>query len=370
MLYRGLVGLLLGVLSWGQAANPKPATPPQTPVTPSGAPAAQTAPQKPNLPPDAPVITLKGICDSSSASAKAPANADCKTVITRAQFEALLGAIQPGVVAPLQRKQFADRYATALIMAHEAHKMGLDTSPRFEELMQLARVQVLSQELGRSLQDKAAQVSDKDIDDYYHNNAATYEETLLQRFFIPRSKQSEPSDEKLSEADAKKRQEAAEAAMKSEAEELHKRAVAGEDFTKLQAEAFQFAGLKINPPSISVGKVRRNSLPAAHASAFELKPGEVSQLIPDPTGYFVYKAGEKGTQPLDRVKEEIRNALRAKRMQEAMHAIQQSATSELDPNYFAGAGPQEQESESESKPKSKPPGSSKKPAKPVPPGPK
>ena len=36
--------------------------------------------------------------------------------------------------------------------------------------------------------------------------------------------------------------------MKKEADALQARAVAGEDFAKLQAEAYSFAGLKSTPP--------------------------------------------------------------------------------------------------------------------------
>ena len=347
MIYRCLACLLLGALSWGQAANPTSSQPPsppaQNPAAPSNAapakPAtdAKPAPEASNIPPDGPVITIQGLCDNPPAD-KTKAS-DCKTIITRAEFEKLVDALSPNMASPA-RRQLATRYAMGLVMAHEAHKMGIDQGPRFEELLRIARVQVATQQLGQTLQEKASQVPDKDIEDYYHNNSAAYDEASLDRIFIPKNKQmpTPATKVKLSEAETKKRQEDGEAAMKTEAEALRKRAAAGEPFSKLQDEGFQFAGLKSKPPSPTMGKVRRSNLPPSHVAVMELKPGAVSALISDPSGFFIYKVGEKDTVPLDKVKEEIRGTLRAQRMQDSMQTIQQSATPELNEKYF-GATP-------------------------------
>src|SRR5947208_10020471 len=83
MTQRGLVCLLLGALSWGQAAKPsvpassKPAAPAAThpATTPSGG-ADEQAPAKAesNVAPDAVVITIPGACDKPAADAN---SADC-----------------------------------------------------------------------------------------------------------------------------------------------------------------------------------------------------------------------------------------------------------------------------------------------------
>jgi hypothetical protein len=102
----------------------------------------------------------------------------------------------------------------------------------------------------------------------------------------------------------------------------------------LQEEAFQLAGTKTKPPSTKMGEVRRTGLPPAHASVMDLKTGEVSPVISDPGGYYIYKAGAKEVEPLEKVKEEIRGTLRSQHMQEQMQAAQQSATPTLDESYF------------------------------------
>jgi hypothetical protein len=226
------------------------------------------------------------------------------------------------------------RYSSALVTAQKAHEMGLDQGPKFEDRMKLARIQILSQSFNQAVQEKAGQISDQDIEDYYHNKSADYEEADLQRIFVPRSQQLPTSKVKLSDAAEKKRQKDAEEIMQKEADKIRARAVAGEDFAKLQEEAYALAALKGKAPSTKMGKVRRNSLPPAHASVMDLKTGEISHVLSDQSGYFIYKVGAKDVEALDKVKEEIRGTLRTQRMQEQMQSVQQSATPALDESYF------------------------------------
>lgn len=337
MTHRGLLCLLLlGAVAWGQTAKPATTAPA------SASEASQTADAKTpetksadpsKVPGDAAVITIPGLCNTGDKTSP-----DCKTVITKADFEALINAVAP-TMPVTARRQLATRYAGALVMANEAEKQGLDKGPRFEEMMKVSRIQVLQQELGRSMQEKAEQVPDKDIEDYYNANKAQFEEADLHRLFIPKNKQLDPPKEKLSDEAQKKRQADAEAAMKTIAEKLRARAAAGEDMDKLQTEAFEAAGLKAKAPNTAMGKIRRTALPPTHASAFDLKPGEVSPLITDTSGYFVYKLTERDTEPLDKAKEEIHNTLRGQRMQEAMESVQKAAAPTLNEEYF---GPEEQ----------------------------
>jgi hypothetical protein len=326
--------LIFAACAWGQAAPPAP---PKA-ATASGSVAAHTGGAA-TIGPDAAVITIPGMCDKPPAD-KAK-TAGCKTVVTRAEFEQLIKAVAP-TMDPATRKQLATQYGTALVMVHKAHEMGLDQGPRFQELMRVARIGVITKELGQKLQEEAEKISDKEVETYYHTNQGMFEEVELQRIFIPRSKQlpdseskndKDKSDDEASKAAAKKEQQESEDAMKKLAEGLRGRAAAGEDFAKLQDEAVAASGFKGKPPT-KLGKVRRTSLPADQGDIFNLKAGETSQLISSGPGYLVYKVGEKDTLPLDHVREEIVAALQSQHMQDAMQAIQQSATPELNEKYF------------------------------------
>ena len=349
----GFVCLLLGALAWGQAAPTKPAPAAQNPAAQS-----PTAPKIVNggsqqeaeaakVPPDAPVITIKGLCDQSAT--KSSPGLECRTVITRAQFEQVVEAVQPNMPARA-RRQFATRYANILAMAKKAEEMGLDKGPSYDEHMKLMRLQVLATELNKTLQEKAAEISDKEIEDYYNGNKDKFEQIEANRLYIPKAQQpaaeeeedknkDKDKDKKVSEEEQKKRTEASEKTMKEEADKLRARAAAGEDFNKLQEEAYQLAGLKSAAANTDMGKVRRNMLPPSQASVMDLKPGEVSPVIQDPSGYFIFKLISKGAMPLDQAREEIKGTLRSARLQEEMKAVQESATPELDEAYFGPEAP-------------------------------
>ncbi|MGD0567142.1 MAG: peptidyl-prolyl cis-trans isomerase [Candidatus Sulfotelmatobacter sp.] len=342
--------LLLGTLAWGQA---KPAQlPPRPPV---GAPddddeGPQAAASQ--VAPDAPVLTIKGFCpDQASIATNKPDAAACQTVVTRAEFEKLANAISP-TMKPRVRRELANAYPRLLVMAHDAQERGLDKSSRVAELQRFSRLQILSQEMVREIQQEAANLSDEVIADYYHSNSSTYERASFERILVPVRKQMDSSPkEKVSDDAAKAQQAEGEEAMKKEANELRARAAAGEDFTKLQQAAYDAAGIKTTATAPELKKIRRSNFPATHLSAFDLKEGEVSQVISDASGHYIYKLDSKELMPLDDVKAEIKSALQSRNVQEAMRKIQESFTTEMNTEFFGTASmPQE---------------ASKKPAQPV-----
>ena len=302
-----LLSLLCGSLMWAQA---KPAA--HKPDDDKTAP-----PSASSVAPDAPVLTIKGLCtppQPATASAQ-----PCETVVTRAQFESLVAAIQP-TMDEQSKRHFARAYPQFLIMAREAQQRGLDKTPRFEERINFARLQILSQELTRQIQEQAAEVPDKDIADYYQKNAREFETANLERIVVPlRGEKDQPSEE----------------ALKKEAETLRARAAAGVDFSRLQKEAYDVAGTSGNTaPNPSLRDMRRRSLPLTHASVFDLKPGEVSPVISDTTGHYIYKMDSKGMVPLETARKEIWNMLRRQRSQKMIESVQQPFATEVNSAYF------------------------------------
>jgi hypothetical protein len=322
-----LVCLLLGAVAFGQASGAKPAPAAQQPPAATVPPPA-TPPPAAQVPPETAVITIKGLCSTPD-----KADAACVTTITRAEFEKIVDAVQPSM-PQRSRRSFADRYAHSLVMAKKAQDMGLDKGASFDERMKLARVQILAQELGKALQDQAGQMSDKDIEDYYHANTAKFEEVDVDRIYIPKN-QTPPDGEKTPSAEEEKKlQEKSELVMKGEADKLHARAVAGDDFVKLQEQAFEVAGIKTGAPNTAMGKIRRTVLSQNQASVMDLKAGEISPVLVDANGFFIYKVKAKSVIPLDSARDEIKATLRSQRMQDSMAAAQQSATLSLDDAYF------------------------------------
>jgi len=330
MMRGGVVCLLLGALAGGQAVKSPQDAITQTTVPANGA--VQTSRgEAENVAPDAVVITINGLCDHPPSDKTRPSG--CKVVFTRAQFEAFAGFVQPNL-PPVRRKQLAANYAETLILAEQAREMGLDTGPRFEELLKVQRLNLLRELLSQALEEKAGQISDRDIVDYYQQNIGAYEEVQFERLYIPLSQVLDPPRERLTAVEMQKRQQDSEAAMKKEADELHVRAVAGEDFSELQGEAYKAAQIITAFPPSKMETYRRLDLSPAQISVFNLKSGEISPVIKDANGYFIYKAGEKSMVTLEKARDQITSTLRAQRLRQYMLAAQQSATTVLNEDYF------------------------------------
>jgi hypothetical protein len=284
--------------------------------------------------PSDPVITVKGSCSDPSKK-----DQTCETVVTREQFEKLAESLQPNMAPPIKIR-LANAYSRLVGMNQEAERRGLDKTPKFEANLAFARMQILSQQLTNALQEESQKVSDEDLEKYYKEKIDNYQEATLQRLYIPRMKQMTPpkavpgvkKDKEAEEREEKSREKTAEEAMKKTAEALRARAVKGEAFDGLEKEAYLAAGLKGNPPSTKMEKVRPTTLPPAHHAALELKPGEVSTIISDPTGHYIYKLVSKQTLPLDSIKPEIKNLIASQRFRDAMQQFQ--GTSQLNDAYF------------------------------------
>lgn len=314
-----LVGVLIAAMAWAQTNSGAPASGKENGQR-AAVPAATVAP-------NAAVLTIKGLCsEAAPGSAAGPANSNCETVVTRAQFEELLLMLRSDK-DPQTKHELTTAYPQLLVMAHEAEVRGVEKEARFQERIRFARLQILSQELIRELKEEAAQVPEKDIEDYYHQNADQFEQVSLDRIVVP------------NRAQGTKQGTLNEAGLTKLAETLRARAAAGEDFSKLQKEAYKAAGLGGDTePNPRMEKLRRRGLPPAHASAFDLKPGEVSPVISDVSGHYIYKLESRETESVEAVKGEISKTLRQQRLEKLVHDVQQPFTTDVNQVYFGGEG--------------------------------
>lgn len=318
--YCTVLVLLISTMALAQAAKPAPkpqtAQPPQPGKLAPSTPAATAA----EVPPTAPVITINGLC-----ATKPAVGGECKTVVTRAQFDKLLQALAPPgqVVSPQIKRQFAQQYTRLMIAAVTAEKDGLANNPDTQTLIQFARMQALAQEFQRSMAQKAMP-TDADAKKYYDENQKRFTQYTFDRILVPVT----PNKEGAKPED-----------MKAFAEQLRERAAKAEDFKTLQKEAFEKAGLTTPPETRVV--IQPDSLPPSQQSVLTLKPGEVSQVIQDPGGIYIYKMISEQPVPFDKVSAEIKQALQRQKMQQEGDALMNSVQPELNPQFFgeAAGGP-------------------------------
>jgi hypothetical protein len=255
--------------------------------------------------------------------------------VSRADFEKLLARVAPPNPNPDIKKRVADTYASLLTMAKEGDKLGADKDPNFQEQLEIIKLQLKAQWLQRKIDSEASNINDADLKAYYDANGSAYEEATLDRVFVPKTPPPAASSTPAGGATAS----APGADPQQLANQVRDRLQKGEDPAKVQADVFQQEKNQATPPQTKREHVRRGTTlpPADEPKIFALKPGEVSEVMPDAIGYNVYKMGEKKQLPFDSVKNDIKTVLVTQRMKDRLTAITNSTKTELNPEYFGAS---------------------------------
>ena len=270
-----------------------------------------------------PVITLKNVCPPKAGATTPPPG--CVSGLTREQFEKMVKALeQPGKppMPPDMMRKFGSQYAKMLVFADAARELGLEKDPRFLQIFAFVRNQILTDALNQHIIQQFATIPDQQIEDYYKQNPKKYVEATLQRILVPRTV---PSNDKPKPSDAEEM---------AYAGKVRERWVAGEDPAKLAKEAIEHAGLTNSAPDVNLGPRRPGTLPEAHESVFELKPGEVSPVLSDPGSLYIYKLVSIRQVPLSEVKATISSTLQRQMITEKIEQVQKAATIVLNEAYF------------------------------------
>jgi peptidyl-prolyl cis-trans isomerase C len=273
------------------------------------------------------VITIKGLCPAAPRrAATAVKPPPCQTVITRAQLEQVISVVRPNLPAA-GRRNLALEYVQFLAMTDAARKAGIENDPQVQKQLELSRMQVVASAYTRKLAQQFADVPQPEIEKYFNDNAPRYEQVTLLRIYLPKPA---PAEAKTPDA----------AATKTVAQTIRDRAAKGEDFEKLQQEAFTATQQKGNPSPTEIGEKRRGMLPPKHEEeVFKLKAGEVSPLYEEAAGYFIYRIEKKGMVPLAQVRDEIQRTLQQEKMRAAMDKIRNSVSTTLNQDYFKAETP-------------------------------
>jgi hypothetical protein len=313
--------LLLSSLALAQTTG-KPSPPAGVSAQSAGSQAPKTSPAPATVAPTTPVITVDGVCRDP----KTTPPASCKTVVTRAEFEKLASALNPQMPEPMKR-QLANAYAQLIAMSMIAEQRGLENRPDTAEVLRFARMQALGNLLLRNLQQEAANVPQAEVEKYYNEHKGQYTEATLERLFIPKTPAElgkPPEESKL----------------KAEADKIHAAAAAGGDFEKLQKQAYDDLGLKSQAPPVAVDSVRRDALPPAQAKVFDMPAGQVSEVLDEPGGFYIYKMVSRKTLPVTDAEPEVKRALEQQRMQQEMEQIRSQIKPEFNDAYFGGGAPE------------------------------
>jgi hypothetical protein len=301
-----------------QAANMPPTVPAKKTIDAASANKAQTA----TIAANDPVITIHGLC-SGPQSGEHKSGSACNTVVTKEQFEVIvnaLNAIGPPLL-PAQRRPVAQGYATTLVNYEAAKKAGVEKDPRFAEVMRLARMRAMGDMYNALMQEKASKVSPQEIETYYKDNTAKFEELTMRRITLPRYNSANLKDEEFAAKASKV------------AAGIQERAAKGEDFDKLQKEAFEALGVK-SPPTTHMAPVRRGIYAAEQEKEFfAMKSGDVTPVVEQASALIIFKLEGRETPSPEQSRDEISRILTKQHLDKQEQAQNKSIQIDYNEQY-------------------------------------
>jgi peptidyl-prolyl cis-trans isomerase C len=215
--------------------------------------------------------------------------------ITYDTFKTRLDDLQQerGPIPPERRGELLRALVREEVLAQEAATDHLDQDAAVRARLEVARRQVLIQELLRRQVAKLAPVTDEDVRKMYDENKALF------------------TTESVGASHIMVKTEA-------EAEAIRQELVAGKDFAELATTKSQDTGSAEKGGDLGMVS-RGQTAPEFEAAAFALKEGELSPVVKTQYGYHIIKGGahKEVTQPLEEVMGRLRNTLEQQRQRDA-----------------------------------------------------
>ncbi len=221
--------------------------------------------------------------------------------ITRADIEALISfypANQQAIIRmdPKNEEALLNNYVTILAVAEMARRQGFDKEKNMRKQIQILSDEHLAKGYVQKNVIAKVKVTDKDVEEYYKNHPKEFEkpETVKVRHILLGFK-GDPTDDQKKE-------------LRKQAEDVLKKAKGGEDFAKLAAEYSDDPGSKTKGGELGYFP-RGNMVPEFENAAFNLKQGEISDVIETPYGYHILKVEDKKAAEMpafDSIKDQVK----------------------------------------------------------------
>lgn len=279
---------------------------------------------------DAPVVSIHGLCPAGKPTIGKKTES-CTVVLTRAQFEAMVGAINitNQAFSPVALRSLASSYVTLMALADAGEKAGVESDPRFQELMDVARTRALAETYHRYLDDKYGNPPAADIEAYYKQNLDKFEQIQIARIFIPKVNPLRSQD---NPAEFQKR-------ARELAGQIRERAAKGEDIMSLQAEAYTTLGIRTMPPQTEMNPVLVRQLQKqVQADIAALKPGQVTTVEVEPSGFNIYKLKARHTLSLEQARPQIVREISQKNIDAALKAATGGVHTDFNEQFFNDRG--------------------------------
>lgn len=273
--------------------------------------------------------------------AKAPAPAEAKPVdpnqvvlafgdrkYTPAQIDELIAQLPDDMkqsVAQMGKPMFIQQYAEYLVLLDEARTRNLAAKPEVKKVLDFGQENTLVGFMIRELA-KEAEPKDEELTAYYEGKKADYVRVAARHILIRTSDSEAPKKEgkpELTEEQAL-----------AKAEALRKKLTDGASFEELAKAESDDSGSAERGGDL--GEFAKGMMvPQFEEAAFALPPGIVSPPVRSPYGYHLIRVDKRDFQPLDAVKQQIKQRLQGERLRTIREKLKTDKGFKLDPAYMA-----------------------------------
>jgi parvulin-like peptidyl-prolyl isomerase len=309
----------------------------QTPAAPQATPPATPAP-KPSQP------MMQSVPDYKPTPVVAPGtklvNPDDVVLtigtetFTRERFEAIMKVLtatfQQQGSQQWTKKQFAEQYEVILGLARSAEKEKMDQAPQVKDQLEFQRLSFLAQVAFNQISQRNQVISDDQIKAYYTAHAADQQQAkirgILVAFSPPKGKDGkEPKDRTEDEA-------------KALAVALREKIVKGADFAAVAKESSDEP--ETGPKGGDMGTVKRGQLPPnIEKAVFSLKVKEVSEPMPEASGFYIFQVEDLRDTTLEEATPRIRQTLLQQATMGTLDKVRADYPIKLNTDYFVDPPP-------------------------------
>lgn len=227
----------------------------------------------------------------------------------------LLGAPPPRSLSPAERRNEAERFLNFASLVAAGERDGIEDTPEFQRRMEARRKQILEQMIYQKLRRRAAAITPDMARTYYDQHRDEFVQARLERIYFPNNASDPAAAGRL-------------------AAELEKRAAAGASLASLAAnlpaeeEPGQATDIGLHQPG-TLGLS-----PANERVVFALRPGELSPVLQEATGYFLFRMVARQPTPPGEALAQSRNRLFQERLQKELADLRGQLRVEWNDAYF------------------------------------
>ena len=213
------------------------------------------------------------------------------------------------------------------VLSAEAVKQKLDQQPDVALSLETARESVLADAAWKHMEAGIA-VSDQEVQDLYQKDKSLSEQVRVAHILIRTDnaalKSGDPAHPGLPEPEAREKLEG-----------IRKQILAGADFPLMAKKYSEDAATA--PRGGEMGFIERDKVvPPVVNEAYALDTGQVSDLIPTPSGFEIIKVEEKRTKSFEEIKSTLESQIREEKAGVMLRQLMQQSGAFIDKEFFGG----------------------------------